>query len=102
MGRRAEHVYIDADDIAMLEKRVDELAVNAAVRIVKNDGEVIEGVVSVTPTVQVFLDSHDIEGMNSVVRLIDQDRPDWDGLIWLGDIRDVKHLDSVRTGTSRA
>jgi len=102
MGRRAKHVYIDADDIAMLEKRVDELAVNAAVRIVKNDGEVVEGVVSVTPTVQVFLDPDDREGMNGVVRLIDRERPDWDGLIWLGDIRDVRHLDSVRTGTSKA
>lgn len=100
MGRRAERVYTQPSDIAVLEKWVDELAVNAAVRIVKHDGESVRGVVSVTPTVQVFLDPEDQEGMNGVVRLIDPERPDWDGLVWLGDIRDIQHLDSVRTGAS--
>jgi len=102
MGRRAERVYTQPADIALLEKWVAELAVNAAVRIIKHDGECVQGVVSVTPTVQMFLDPADQEGMNGVVRLIDSARPDWDGLVWLGDIRDVQHLDSVRTGTSKA
>ncbi|WP_158545123.1 DUF3247 family protein [Dyella monticola] len=102
MGRRADRVYTGTSDIAMLEKWVDELAVNAAVRIVKHDGATVEGVVSVTPTVQVFLDPNDQEGMNGVVRLIDSNRPDWGGMVWLGDIRNVQHLDSVRTGSSRA
>lgn len=102
MGRRAERVYTDPTDIAMLEKWVKELAVNAAVRIVKQDGERVEGMVSVTPTVQVFLGPGDQEGMNGVVRLVDSHRPDWDGLVWLGDICDVQHLDSVRMGASRA
>jgi hypothetical protein len=102
MGRSAERVYTSPSDIAQLEKWVDELAVNAAVRIVKHDGETVEGVVSVTPTVQLFLDPNDQEGMNGVVRLVDRNRPDWDGLVWLGDIRDIQHLDSVRMGTSRA
>lgn len=102
MGRRAERVYTDTHDIATLEKWVEELAVNAAVRIVKHDGEAVEGVVSVTPTVQVFLGPGDQEGMNGVVKLVDSQRPDWDGLVWLGDIRDIQHLDSVRMGTSRA
>ncbi|MGN6324131.1 MAG: DUF3247 family protein [Dyella sp.] len=102
MGRSAERVYTSPSDIAQLEKWVDELAVNAAVRIVKHDGATVEGVVSVTPTVQLFLDPNDQEGMNGVVRLIDRNRPDWDGLVWLGDIRDIQHLDSVRMGTSKA
>ena len=102
MGRRAERVFTDPADIALLEKWVDELAVNASVRIAKHDGEVVEGMVTVTPTVQVFLGPGDQEGMNGVVRLIDVNRPDWDGLVWLGDIRDIQHLDSVRMGTSRA
>jgi hypothetical protein len=102
MGRRAERVYTEPGDIAMLEKWVNELAVNAAVRIVKHDGDTVEGTVSVTPTVQLFLGPDDQEGMNGVVRLIDRQRPDWDGLVWLGDIRDVQHLDSVRMGSSRA
>lgn len=102
MGRLAECVYTSANDIAQLEMWVDELAVNAAVRIIKHNGEVVEGVVSVTPTVQVFLDPNDQEGMNGVVRLIDRTRPEWDGLVWLGDIRDIQHLDSVRMGTSKA
>ncbi|HET7333400.1 DUF3247 family protein [Dyella sp.] len=102
MGRSAERVYTSPSDIAQLEKWVDELAVNAAVRIVKHDGATVEGVVSVTPTVQLFLDPNDQEGMNGVVRLIDRNRPDWDGLVWLGDIRDIQHLDSVRMGSSKA
>lgn len=102
MGRRAKRVFIDAGDIAVLEKWVDELAVNASVRIIKHDGETVEGTVSVTPTVQMFLDPHDQEGMNGLVRLIDSHRPGWDGLVWLGDIRGIEHLDSVRTGVSRA
>ena len=102
MGRKADRVYSSASDVALLEKWVDELAVNAAVRIVKHDGATVEGVVSVTPTVQVFLDPNDQEGMNGVVRLIDSKRPDWDGMVWLGDIRDIQHLDSVRMGSSRA
>lgn len=102
MGRRAERVFIDPADIAVLEKWVEELAVNASVRIIKHDGEVLEGMVSVTPTVQMFLGPGDVEGMNGVVRLIDIHRPDWDGWVWLGDIRDVEHLDSVRVGVSRA
>lgn len=102
MGRLAERVYTSPNDIAQLEKWVDELAVNAAVRIVKHDGGTVEGVVSVTPTVQLFLDPNDQEGMNGVVRLIHRNRPDWDGLVWLGDIRDIQHLDSVRMGSSKA
>ena len=72
------------------------------VRIVKHDGEAVEGTVSVTPTVQVFLGPGDQEGMNGMVRLVHGNKPDWDGLVWLGDIRDVQHLDSVRMGSSRA
>lgn len=102
MGRSAERVYTDPADIALLEKWVAELAVNAAVRIVKHDGETVEGVVSVTPTVQVFLGPGEQQGMNGMVRLIDRGRPNWDGLVWLGDIRDIQHLDSVRKGSSRA
>jgi hypothetical protein len=95
-------VYTDPGDVALLEKWVEALAVNASVRIVKRDGEVIEGKVSVTPTVQVFLGPGDQEGMNGVVRLVDSRRPDWDGRVWLGDIREVEHLDSVRMGASKA
>lgn len=102
MGRKAERVYTAPGDIARLEQWVTELAVNAAIRVVKQDGEIVQGTVSVTPTVQVFLDPQDQEGMNGVVRLIDPQRPDWDGLVWLGDIRDIQHLDSVRMGSSKA
>lgn len=102
MGRRAERVYTNEGDIAVLERWVRELPMNASVRITKHDGEVIEGKVSITPNVQVFLDPHDVEGMNGMVRLVDINKPDWDGLVWLGDIRDVEHLDSVKQGASRA
>lgn len=102
MGRKASQVFTGLNDIVALEKWVHELAVNAAVRIVKHDDDVIEGVVAVTPTVQVFFDPDGKEGMNGVVKLIDPQRPDWDAVVWLGDIRDVVHLDSVTTGSSKA
>lgn len=102
MARTAEHVFTAPEDIARLEHLVEELAVNARVRLHTVDAGVVEGVVSVTPTVQVLHSPQGDEGINGVVKLIDADRPAWEGLVWLGDIRRVEHLNSVRKGTSKA
>lgn len=102
MARTAQQVFTAPEDIERLERLVEELAVNAKVRLHAVDGATIDGIVSVTPTVQVFHAPNGDEGINGVVKLIDADRPTWEGLVWLGDIRRVEHLDSVRKGVSKA
>jgi hypothetical protein len=102
MGQLAERVYVGTEDVKRLEKLVDELAVNARVLLKLSSGATTEGVVAVTPTVQVFRDPQGQEGINGVVKLIDPQKPDWDVLIWLGDIADLTHLDSVTKGSSKA
>jgi len=102
MGRQAAEVYTSPEDIAVLERWVVELAVNARVRIATRRRTIIEGVVAATPTVQMFYDRDGNEGVNGMVKLEDAGRPDWSGEVWLGDIADVEHLDSVVTGVSKA
>ena len=102
MGRLAETVFTDSADVARLERWVEELAVNARVRVHLADGPSVEGVVMVTPTVQIFKTASDDEGINGVVNLEDPQRPDWSCDVWLGDIVRVEHLDSVAMGTSKA
>ncbi|NID14561.1 DUF3247 family protein [Luteibacter yeojuensis] len=102
MGRIAETVFTDPSDIARLERWVEELAVNARVRVHIAEGPPVEGVVMVTPTVQVFKTPSDGEGINGVVNLEDPRRPGWSVSVWLGDILDVEHMDSVVMGTSKA
>ncbi|SEO95002.1 Protein of unknown function [Luteibacter sp. UNC138MFCol5.1] len=101
MGRIAEKVYTDPRDVARLERFVGELAINARVRVHTKSG-VVEGVVMVTPTIQVFRDAADNEGINGTVKLEDARQPGWSGLVWLGDIERVEHLDSVTMGATRA
>jgi hypothetical protein len=102
MGQLADRVYIETEDIKRLEELVDALAVNARVSLRLSNGETTEGVVAVTPTVQVFRDPQGQEGINGVVKLIDPKRPAWDELVWLGEIEDLVHMDSVTKGSSKA
>lgn len=102
MGRSATKVFTQPADIARLEHWVTELAVNARVRVYCGHTAPQEGVVTVTPTVQVFQDGDGNEGLNGIVKLESDQRPDWGGAIWLGDITGVEHLDSVTFGSSKA
>jgi hypothetical protein len=102
MTQIAKQVFTERADIDRLDHWISELAVNAQVRITTHDGEVLEGLVMVTPTVQVFRDHHDLEGLNGVVKLENLERSERDQVVWLGDIRELEHLDSVRKGVSKA
>jgi len=102
MGRIAEKVYTEATDLAWLERWVVELAINARVRVHTRERGAIEGVVMVTPTVQLFRDAADNEGTNGVVKLEDPERPGWSVVVWLDEITRVEHIDSVTRGASRA
>lgn len=102
MGQIAEKVFVERADVERLEHLVEELAVNASVRVATRQYRVVEGLVTVTPTIQVFRDNEGIEGMNGIVKLVNTEHPDRVEVVWLGDIREVAHLDSVRKGVSRA
>jgi Protein of unknown function (DUF3247) len=102
MGQIADRVYTSAEDTQRLGHLVDELAVNAKVSLHLGDGRTTDGVVAVTPTVQVFRDPQGQEGINGIVKLIDPEQPEWSELVWLGDIERLVHLDSVTKGSSKA
>jgi hypothetical protein len=102
VGQLAERVYTQTEDVRHLELLVDELAINARVSLHLLDGKIVEGVVAVTPTVQVFRDPQGQEGINGMVKLIDVKRPDWSESVWLSDIMRLEHLDSVTKGSSKA
>ncbi|OOG41379.1 DUF3247 family protein [Rhodanobacter sp. C05] len=102
MGQIAEKVFVERADIEYLEHLVGELAVNACVRVTTRRGHVVEGLVTVTPTVQIFRDNEGAEGINGIVKLENAEHPERDELVWLGDIREIVHLDSVLKGVSRA
>lgn len=102
MGRMASKVFTDPQDVARMEHWVEELAINARVRVHLLEGPPVEGVVMVTPTVQVFKDADDVEGINGTVKLEDPQQPGWSGSVWLGDIVRVEHLDSVTMGATKA
>lgn len=102
MTQIAKQVFVDRDDIDRLDHWIAELAVNAQVRITTHDGAIVEGLVMVTPTVQVFRDHDDVEGLNGTVKLENLERSEHDQVVWLGDIRALEHLDSVTKGVSKA
>ena len=102
MGRIAQTVFTEAGDIAKMERWVEELAINARVRLHLVEGAPVEGIVAVTATVQVFKDADDIEGINGTVKLEDPRQPGWSGIVWLSDIVRIEHLDSVTMGATRA
>ena len=102
MGQIAEKIFIERSDIEYLEQLVIELAVNAYVRITTRQGRVVEGLVTVTPTIQVFRNNEGAEGINGVVKLERSQHSERDEIVWLGDILEIVHLDSVSKGVSRA
>jgi len=102
MGQIAEKIFTERADIEQLERLMGELAVNARIRVTTWQGHVVEGLVAVTPTVQVFRDREGVEGINSIVKLENAEHPEMDEAVWLGDVREIVHLDSVRKGVSRA
>lgn len=95
MGQFAERVYTDPARIRRLEHLVDQLPTNGHVVLQLTDGTSYDGVVCERPTVQVFRDRKENEGINGVVRLERPDAPAWSCYVWLGDIHHVEHLDST-------
>jgi hypothetical protein len=100
MGRTAERIYTEPASVQALEDLVRELPTNSHVRLRLKDGNDCEGVIVERPTVQVYRDVHENEGINGEVRLERPDQPDWHRWIWLDEIERVEHLDSWLPDTS--
>ena len=94
MSRQAESVVTDANGIHKLESLVHELQANSHVVVFLRDGSSCDGMVTVRPSVQVFRDPDEREGINAEVQLERPDAPDWHRRIWLDQIVRVEHLDS--------
>ena len=95
MARTARRVYVDQQDVDRLRRVAADLGNGDRVSLSMDDGEVVQGVVSVRPSLQVFYDPVGREGVNAVVRLSETalrqpERVDWREL-WVGDIRAVRH-----------
>ncbi|KAF1008208.1 MAG: hypothetical protein GAK28_01187 [Luteibacter sp.] len=101
MSREADTVHTDPVSIQRLDALVKDLPDNAKVVLHLRDGGRVEGIVAVMPTVQDFVDDKGVEGLNGVVKLIDNDRPAWSATVKLDTIVRVEHLDSVVYGTSQ-
>jgi len=100
MGRQAQHVYTDPASIRQLESLIDELPANGHVVLLLKDGSSCDGVVSVQPSVRVFRDADEREGINARVQLQRPDVPEWSRRFWLDQVVRVEHLDSCLAGES--
>lgn len=98
MGRTAQCALVDENSIRELEMLVNQLPANGHVVLLLRDGSSCDGVVTVRPSLQVFRDHDDCEGLNAEVQLERPDVPDWHQRIWLDQIVRVEHLDSTLAG----
>ena len=92
MSRVADRVYVDAADIARLEATALQLPQDGRVALVLDDGTRLQGIVTATPTVQMFFDPTGREGLNGVVRIEGLAAGQDDRSLWLDRIDAVTHL----------
>jgi len=92
VSRIASRVYSDAADLARLEALALQLPQDSRVAIVLDDGSIVQGIVTTTPTLQVFFDPQDNEGLNGVVRIEGFPTGSGDHYLWLDRIQSVTPL----------
>jgi hypothetical protein len=88
-------VYTKQEDLERLEARIGELPDEAVVRLQLLDGQHVEGVVSVRPSMQVFRNAEGVEGFNAVVRIDDLHNPERAYYLWMDQISEVLRLGSA-------
>lgn len=69
MSRDAPRVHVDPAAIARLEEVAVQLPQDMRVEVRLDDGDLVRGMVSMTPTVQAFFDPDGREGLNGVAKL---------------------------------
>ena len=92
MSRIAGRVYSDAADLARFEAIALQLPQDARVAITVDDGSLVQGIVTATPTLQMFFDPQENEGLNGVVRIEGLPGSDGDHYLWLDRIQAVSRL----------
>ena len=100
MSRKAPYVFNGDENIRKLEALVHQLPGNGRVVLLLRDGSSCDGVVSVRPSVQVFRDDDDHEGVNATLQLERPEVPGWSQRIWLDQILRIEHTDSIMASES--
>jgi hypothetical protein len=91
MGRRAEKVFTEPQQVERIERLVTELPSQARVRITMCNGDVVSGTVTERPALQLYEDVSGAEGLNAELRLDDPAVPA-SIYVWLGDIERVEPM----------
>jgi hypothetical protein len=97
MSRVAPRVHTQTAQIARMEALALQLPQDVQVEVALDDGTRIRGLISATPSVQVFYDPEGREGLNALLRLdafLDDGRPHPDGVhdLWLDTIAEVMRV----------
>jgi hypothetical protein len=92
MSRIADRVYSDAADLARFEAIALQLPQDARVAVALDDGSSVQGIVTATPTLQMFFDPQGDEGLNGVVRIEGLPSGSGDHYLWLDRINAVDPL----------
>jgi hypothetical protein len=92
VSRIAGRVYSDAADLARFEAIALQLPQDTRVAIALDDGSLVQGIVTATPTLQMFFDPQDNEGLNGVVRIEGFPSGAGDHYVWLDRIQSVTPL----------
>ncbi|WP_368566264.1 DUF3247 family protein [Pseudoxanthomonas sp. UTMC 1351] len=87
-------VYTKQKDLERLEARIGQLPDEAIVRVQLLNGQQVEGVVSVRPSMQVFRNDEGVEGFNAVVRIDDRKDPARAYYLWMDQIDEILRLGS--------
>lgn len=95
MGRYAEHVYTDRQDIQHLEHLITQLPSEAEVELTLTDGRRLCGTVAERPALQLYRDAQEREGNHGVLRLDDAQDPAQTHMVWLDRIAQVRRLGSA-------
>ena len=94
MARIANRVHTDATQIERIERLIRQMSDGDRVSLLLEDGQVVEGIVAMRATPQVFFDHDGREGINAMVRLEEEvgtrESAGWRDL-WVDTIREVRH-----------
>lgn len=90
MSRDAPRIHVGPAAIARLEGIAAQLPQDSRVEVRMDDGSVVRGIVTATPTVQTFFDPDGNEGLNAAARI--EDESGGNGYLWVDRISSVERL----------
>jgi hypothetical protein len=90
MSREAPRVHVDPAAIARLEDLSTQLQQDSRVEVRLDDGSMLRGIVTMTPSIQSFYDPDGNEGLNAVARI--ERETGGNGYLWVDRIATVERL----------